>query len=71
MSSMRTAKPRLARPRADLHIDTSISEAFLRLPMEERERCLREAGEVMRKAFAGVSVDDLIAAKRREAARDG
>lgn len=70
MSVTKTDKPRLARPRKDLHIDTSVSEAFLRLPPEERERRLGEAGKIFREAFAGVSVDSMIAEKRREAARD-
>lgn len=71
MSVTRTEKPRLARPRKELRIDTSVSEAFLRLPMQERERRLDEAGKMFREAFSNVSVDDLIAEKRREALRDG
>lgn len=64
------AAPPKARPRPGLEFDLPESEAFLRLPPEERRRRLDEVSRVFQAVFRGVTVDDLIAEKRREAARE-
>ena len=66
----KTANPPRARPQPGLSLPTPKSEAFLRLPLEERRRRLDEVGRVLRQALTGVSVDDLLHEKRREAARE-
>lgn len=59
--------PPLAPPGPALELDLPEVEAFLKLPMEERRRRRQEVSRLMREAFAGMSIDDVIAEKHREA----
>ena len=61
--------PPLARPR-DIPIDWSRCDAFLKLPLEERDRRLEAARAALGPAFADYSSDDFRRDQRREAERD-
>lgn len=69
-SPSNAARPPLAAPRA-LNLPLPMREAFLRLTPEERRRRLSAAQESAVAVFSGVGVlDDFLAEKRREAARE-
>ena len=61
--------PPKARPR-HIEIDWSRSDAFLRLPLEERQRRTEAFRSALAPAFADYSSDDFRADQRREAERD-
>ncbi len=62
--------PPKARPRADIRIDTSRQDAFLKLPLEERERRIQGFIEYFAPAFAEYSSQDFLADRRGEIERD-
>ncbi len=55
---------------ADTLADLGAREAFLALPVGERRRRLRAFRDALAPALDGYSVDDYLAEKRREAARE-
>jgi hypothetical protein len=61
-------------PKAPTHIDPKIDwsrrDAFLRLPLEERQRRTQAFIDYFAPAFADYSSDDFRADQRREAERD-
>ena len=69
-STRKHRRPPLARPRPDIKIDWSRCDAFLRLPLEERDRRLEAFRAAFAPAFADYSSDDFRADQRREAERD-
>ena len=69
-STRKNRRPPLARPRPDIKIDWSRCDAFLRLPLEERDRRLEAFRAALAPAFADYSSDDFRADQRREAERD-
>ena len=62
--------PPLALPHIDIEIDWSRRDAFLKLPLEERDRRLEAFRAALAPAFADYSSDDFRADQRREAERD-
>lgn len=62
--------PLKAVPRADIKIDTSRQDAFLELPIEERERRIRSFIDHFAPAFADYSSQDFLADRSRETERD-
>jgi hypothetical protein len=62
--------PPKAMPRTDIKLDTSRQDAFLELPMEERERRIQSFIDHFAPAFAGYSSQDFLADRRREVERD-
>ena len=77
-AARRSVKPSSTRknpcPKAPTHIkveiDWSRCDAFLRLPLEERERRTEAFRAALAPAFADYSSDDFRADQRREAERD-
>ncbi len=61
--------PPKARPRADIRIDTSRQDAFLKLPLEERKRRIQSFIDFFAPAFAEYSSREYVADRRREAER--
>lgn len=70
MSTARSASRRMKKRslRLPYTVNAEASEQFLALPMNERERRIAEFREACAPAFA--SVDEYLAEKRRETARD-
>lgn len=62
--------PSKAMPRTDLKIDMCRREAFLKLPLEERDRRLEAFRAALAPAFADYSSEDFRADQRREAEHD-
>ena len=69
--SARAKLPLVERLRLDFKADWSRSDAFLRLPAEERERRVQAFIDHFAPAFAGYSSGDFRADQRREAECDG